>query len=186
MSVLRNACLSIVAVVVFASTCFADAGTMELSRMVKFSDLIVVGRVLNAKVNGKPVAELEIIQTLKGDSSRKRVRFFAAPIWVCDVSAAEENETGLFFLRRYFTDDPAERALPQNEPDGVPVFFITHSGRGRMIFKNIDGEDFVYAHRHGEVKFPNSLRFAHHPKPEDLDLGLVRLADVLAYIRKRV
>jgi hypothetical protein len=53
-----------------------------------------------------------------------------------------------------------------------------------MIFQRADGEEFVYAHRRGEVKFPGSLRFARRPNPEDRDLGLVRLSDVLSYIRK--
>jgi hypothetical protein len=154
--------------------------------MIKSSDLIVVGRVVNAKVNDKAIAELTITQTLKGDSSLRQVLFFAAPVWACDVSAAEENETGLFFLRRNFTNSPSEKALPQSELEGVPIFFITHSGRGRMIFQHIDNEDFVYAQKRGEVKFPNSLHFARYPDLEDRDLGLIRLADVLSYIRKRV
>jgi hypothetical protein len=185
MRTIRNLFLAHVAVIAFASTCFAEAGTMSLPEMIKSSDLIVTGRVVNAKVGGKSIAELEISRTLKGNPSLKRVRFVAAPIWACDVSAAEEDETGLFFLRRNFTDDPSERALPQSESDGVPLFFITHSGRGRMIFRHLDGEDFVYAHKRGEVKFPDSLRFARYPKPEDRELGLVRLADILSYIKKR-
>ena len=47
--------------------------------------------------------------------------------------------------------------------DGVPVFSITHSGRGRMILRREDGEDFVYARKGGEVKLPGSLRFARRP-----------------------
>jgi hypothetical protein len=186
MRMVRNSCAALVAVVAFAATCFAEAGTMSLSEMIKSSDLIVTGRVVNAKVGGKSIAELEVTQTLKGNPSLRRVRFFAAPIWACDVSAAEENEAGLFFLRRNFDDDPSERALPQSESDGVPLFFITHSGRGRMKFQHIDSEDFVYAYKRGEVKFPDSLRFARYPKPEDRELGLVRLADVLSYIKKKV
>lgn len=185
MRTIRCLCLALASVIAFTATCFAEAGTMSLAEMIKSSDLIVTGRVVNAKVGGKSIAELEITQTLKGKPFLRRVRFVAAPIWACDVSATEENEAGLFFLRRNFTDDPSERALPQSESDGVPLFFITHSGRGRMIFQHIDGEDFVYAHKRGEVKFPDSLRFAQYPKPEDHDLGLVRLADVLSYIKKK-
>lgn len=186
MRVVRNFCLSLVALAAFASTCFAEAGTMSLGEMIKSSDLIVVGRVSEARVGGQAVAELGITQILKGDPALKRVRFVAGPVWACDVSAAEDNEAGLFFLRRSFTDDPSERALPQSQSGGLPLFFITHSGRGRMIFKNIDGEDFLYAHKRGEVKFPDSLRFARYPNPEDRALGLVRVSEVLSYIRKRV
>jgi hypothetical protein len=106
MRMMRSTCVALVAVIAFAATCFADAGTMSLSDMVKSSDLIVTGKVVNAKVGGKSIAELEVTQTFKGNPSLQRVRFFAAPIWACDVSAAEENEAGLFFLRRNFTDDP--------------------------------------------------------------------------------
>ena len=184
MRVVRNICLSLAAVALFAPTCLAEAGTMSLAEMVKSSDLIVVGRVVRAKVDGKSVAELEVNYTLKGDASLKHVRFYASPLWACDVSAAVEGETGLFFFRRSFTEDPSEKSLPQTLMDGVPVFLITHSGRGRMILVREDGGEFVYAHRRGEVQFPGSLRFARRPKPEDRDLGLVRLSDVLSYIRK--
>jgi hypothetical protein len=38
----------------------------------------------------------------------------------------------------------------------------------------------------GQVRFPGSLRYARYPKPEDRDLGLIKLGDVLSYIKKRV
>jgi hypothetical protein len=173
-------------VIAVATTCFADAGTIKLAEMVKYSDLIVVGKVVNARVNGKRIAELAVSRTLKGDPSLKRIRFYAGPSWACDVSEAVEGETGIFFLQRYLTEYPAEKSLPQTDSDGIRVFFLTHSGRGRLVIHHIDGEDFVYARRKGgDVKFPVNLRFARYPKPEDLDLGLIRATDLVAYVRSR-
>ena len=183
---IRSLSLACVVVIAVATTCFADAGTIKLSEMIKYSDLIVVGKVVKAGINGKRIAELAISRTLKGDPSLKIIRFAAGPSWACDVSDAVEGETGIFFLRRNFTDDPAEKALPHAESDGLPMFFITHSGRGRMVIHHIDGDDFVYARRKdGDVKFPASLRFARRPKPDDLDLGLVRATDLVTYVRSR-
>lgn len=186
MRIANSLCLSLVAVTLGATLSFADAGTMTLADMIKYSDCIVVGRVVNAKVDGKHVAELGVTQVLKGDRSLKRVRFYAAPLWVCDISRAEENETGLFFLRRNFIDDPTENALSRSDRDGEPIFFITHSGRGRIIFLHLDGQDFVHAFKAGEVKFPGSLRYARYPNAANRNLGLITLVDVLSYVRKRV
>jgi hypothetical protein len=134
-----------VAVIQLANIAFAEAGSMTLADMTKYSDFIAVGKVMNARVHGKRIAELEIIQTLKGDRSLKRIRFFAAPFWACDTSDAHENEIGLFFLTNDLFNDPKEKMSTYIDSDGLPVFFITHSGRGRMIFEHIDGQDYVYA-----------------------------------------
>jgi hypothetical protein len=186
MQLARKLCLGLLTVSMLAYLSFAEAGTMTLADMIKYSDCIVIGKVVNASVNGKHIAELEVTQVLKGDLAWKRVRFYAAPIWACDISGAKEDETGLFFFSNDLFYDPKEKASLQKDNDGVPMFFITHSGRGRMIFEHIEGVDYVYAHKEGEVKFPNRLRYARYPKAEDRDLGLIKLADVLAYIKKRV
>jgi hypothetical protein len=186
MRIARNLFLSLAAVVLLANIAFAEAGTMTLADMIKYSDLIVVGKVVDARVQGKRVAELEVTRVLKGDPSLKRVRFYAAPIWACDISAAEQNEVGLFFLTNDLLNDPKEKHPPYRDSEGVAVFFITHSGRGRMIFEHIDGDDYVYAYKGGEVKFPGSLRRARYPTPENRHFGLIRLDEVLSFIRKRV
>jgi hypothetical protein len=186
MRLLTTLCLSFVVVVVCSTTCSADAGTMTLAEMIKYSDLVIVGKVVNVTVNGKRIADVAVTQTLKGDRSLTRIRFYAFPIWTCDVSAAEQNETGIFFLRSHFTDDSAEKTAPQDKLDGIPVFFLTHSGRGRLIFQHVDGDDFVYANKRGDVKFPGSLHFARRPKSDNPDLGLIKVADVIAYVRSRV
>jgi hypothetical protein len=185
MRLLTNLCLCCFVVLMLSTVCLADAGTMKLADMIKYSDLVIVGKVVNARVDGKRIAEVAVTQTLKGDRSLTRVRFYAFPIWVCDVSDAEQNETGIFFLRRNFTDDPAEKSLPQGKSDGSPIFFIAHSGRGRLIFQHLDGGDFVYANKHGDVIFPGTLHFARYPKPDDRDVGLVKVADLIAYVRSR-
>ena len=67
MRIARNLCLPFVIAVAFVIPCFADAGTMTLAEMIKSSDLIVIGKVVNANVNGKHIAELEVTHTLKGN-----------------------------------------------------------------------------------------------------------------------
>jgi hypothetical protein len=187
MRIATNLLLLLSAIILLANISFAEAGTMSLADMIKYSDFIAVGKVVNARVHGKRIAELEVTQVLKGDRSLKRVRFYAAPSWACDISAAEQDEVGLFFLTNDLPPQLSkEKHSPYRDSEGVPVFFITHSGRGRMIFKHLDGDDYVYAYNGGEVKFPGSLRYARYPTPENRLLGLIRLGDVLSFIRKRV
>ena len=50
------------------------------------------------------------------------------------------------------------------------------------MFEKLDGEDYVYAYKGGEVRFPGSLRYARYPKEEDRKLGLIALNDVLSCI----
>ena len=186
MHIARNLCLSLLATIILASTSFAEAGTMTLGELIKFSDCIVIGRVVNARVDGKRIAELEVTQVLKGDPSWKRVRFYAFPFWACDISDARENERGLFFLTSDPVGDPKEKVPVEKDSDGIAIFFITHSGRGRMIFERTEGQDYVYAYKGGEVKFPGSLKYARYPRADDRKLGLIRADDVLSYIRKRL
>ena len=186
MRIAKVLCFSLVISIIFPGFSSAEVGPMSLAEMIKYSDCIVVGKIVRTKINRKNIAEIAVSQNLKGDSSLRRVRFSSAPLWACDVSAAVENEQGLFFLQKDPFGDPALRALPPGEHDGVPLFFLAHSGRGRIIIQNLDGEDYVYAHKKSDLRFPTSLHYARYPKPEDSELGLIRLSDVVAYVSKRV
>ena len=140
MRIAKGLCFSFVVSIIFPGISSASVGTMSLADMIKYSDCIVVGRVVRTKINGKNIAEIAVSQNLKGDSSLRRVRFSSAPLWACDVSAAEENEQGLFFLQKDPMGDPALRALPPGESDGVPLFFLAHSGRGRIIIQHLEAK----------------------------------------------
>jgi hypothetical protein len=44
----------------------------------------------------------------------------------------------------------------------------------------------LYVHKEGDVIFPSSIKIMKRPDPQDPDLGLVLLEDVLSFIEKRV
>ena len=180
-------------VLVFASPCFADAGTMKLEDMIVRSQFIVQGKVSNVKVvDGKKLAELEVVRTLKGDPGVKKLFYWACPTWVCDVSGATLNEEGIYFLFDLSKEVPEnkfytrflKRAYPFTK--GATIYMLQHSGRGRLRTKYIDGAGYLYVHKFSDVVFPASIEIARRPEPKDPDLGMVRLEDVLSFITNEV
>jgi len=123
MRLLTTLCLSFVVVVVCSTTCFADAGTMTLAEMIKYSDLVIVGKVVNVTVNGKHIADVAVTQTLKGDRSLTRIRFYAFPIWTCDVSAANKTRPAFSFYEVTSPTIPRKKPRPRTNWMGYQSFF---------------------------------------------------------------
>lgn len=171
-----------------AANSFAGVRPMKLEELTQRSDYIVVGKVTKTLIiDGQKIAELHVIRTLKGDPAVRRLYFSASPSWACDVSAASVNETGLFFLESGDIPDPDEedlRSIKKVEKftGGAPFFYISFSGRGRKVFKRVGEKEYVYVWRRGELIYPVSLEFALRPDPQDADLGLVHVDDLLALI----
>ena len=82
-----------------ASPAIAKVASVSLPELVQLSDQVVIGRVLRLhRVSGLQIAEVEVVETLKGDSRVSRVFFLAQPTWICDITEAEPEETALLFL----------------------------------------------------------------------------------------
>ena len=90
------------------------------------------------KVVGIRVAIATVLDTYKGRVSGEKVAFVAQPTWICDVSSASKGESVLLYLY------PAEPKPPRSEildvtgalnhlkQLGRPLFYVSHSGRGRF------------------------------------------------------
>src|SRR5438876_11409873 len=78
----------------------AKVGPMDFSTLVRVSDAIVLGRVVDvSKVKGVKIAQVKVLETYKG---RKVDELFllAQATWTCDISEAVKGETALWFLRQ--------------------------------------------------------------------------------------
>ena len=179
----------VVLVVSSAVACSAEVGPMPLDEMTQRSWYIVLARVSRvAVVDDVKLAELEVSCVLKGDANVAHLYYWASPGLACDVSDAEAGEEGLYFLWYPDSDVPRskehlsflERA--HSFTQGERVYLLEHWGRGRLLPEVVDGESFLYAHKHGEVMFPTTLEIIDSPDPTEPDLGLVRLYDVLSFI----
>ena len=188
---LKRIALLTIAILTFATPCFADAGSMTLEDMVRRSKYIVLGKVSKVKmVDGVKLAELEVLRTLKGDPGSK-LYYWASPTWMCDISNATLNEEGIFFL----WDPEVKNASTQHLrflrrahsfTQGATIHLLQHSGRGRVRPRYMDGVGYLYVHKYSDVIFPSSIEIVGRPEPKDPDLGIVRLDDVLAFITHQV
>ena len=184
----KRIALLIIALFIFATPCFADAGSMTLEDMVQRSKYIVLGKVSKVKiVDDVKLAELEVLRTLKGDPSSNKLYYWASPTWMCDVSDATLNETAIYFLWDPEVSNANKhhlRFLRRAHPftQGAPIYLLQHSGRGRLRPRYMDGAGYLYVHKYSDVIFPSSIEIVRRPEPKDPDLGMVRLDDVLAFI----
>jgi hypothetical protein len=166
---------------------------MKLKDMARRSAFIVMGRISRIElVDGVKLAEIEVVRTLKGNPGVTRLYYWASPTWLCDVSDGEVGEEGLYFLwnldKHLSKLNQAHRQFlkkARNFTQGATIHLLEHSGRGRFKPKYIDGEGYLYVHKHGDVIFPSSIKVVQRPDPKNTNLGLVRLEDVFSYIAKQ-
>jgi hypothetical protein len=164
----------------------ASVAPTTLAELSKRAKLIAVGRVLAIhEPVGSRVAEVEILQVVKGPLDASRVFVFAQPTWTCDIADAKDGETALFFL----ADDTALkesrrfwRALNRIRGE-APLFTIEWSGRGRMPIRVLDGAEFVTLWT-ADVQLPPDLSTVDGPEPEFAAfIRSLRLQDLLTAVR---
>lgn len=119
---------------------FARVATLSTGELTKLSDVIVLAKVNRIFERGNVrVASAGILTRFKGKTQMQTVEFVACQTWTCDTSDAVLGETVLLFL------DPAniKRGVTMNGQDiakasamaskqGITLFELTHSGRGRV------------------------------------------------------
>ncbi|HEU4386568.1 MAG TPA: hypothetical protein VFV34_02140, partial [Blastocatellia bacterium] len=154
--------------------------------LIKNSDCIAEGKVIGiSDVGGVRIAELEVSRIHKGNRSIKRLHFWASKTWACDISYAEQNESGLYFLtmlnRRESDGGHPEFAQELNAvlaDEGL--YSITWSGYGRLI-------------RHGNgrlqasdsVRFPRSVSVTYIRNGDYSSIALVDARDVFWVVHTR-
>jgi hypothetical protein len=154
-----------IALFIGAFCCASIQGKVQapkLKDLIKNSDFIAEGKVTKVSVvRGVRIARLDVARVHKGSPTIKRLYLWASPTWVCDVSDAELDESGLYFLslvtEKQFTSANAEFG---HELDGVlqgdRLYRISWSGYGRLINKSdgmLQASDYVRFPRTVAVKY---------------------------------
>ena len=115
----------------------------DLAQQAEFIGIVRVDKVsLGIPLLRRPRATATILESWKGQGSG-RVRFVAAPTWICDISDAKRDEEAVVFVR-----------------DGS----LLHAGRGKMPVFTRDGRRL--AAFWDEVMFPKDVITEEGPEPE--------------------
>lgn len=188
-----------------------------LRNLAASADLIVVGRVTNIiAVQGVPVAEVEVAETLKG-RPHKRIYYLAQSTWTCDITSAKVGETTLFFFKRYrFDPHPSTMAYVSAERPGVywirngtitgfdykeppgfreeitkvvgsSAFMTVHwAGRGQMPIREVRGIKYVMIWT-GDVALPPGVETIAGPEPQYSGfIRSVQLSTMVELIRSQL
>ena len=146
----------------------------KLLNMIASSDCIVLGKVVAiSRSRDAQIAEVEVERVLKGDRTIKRLYFWATPTWACDISYAEQNESGLYLLVRV-------KAFLANEMPKSPLYSITSSGYGRFVDKGrgrFEAPDLV--------RFPKNVAVRYVSKAQYVSAALVSRESILRLISTR-
>ena len=165
---------------------------VSLAELVQLSDQVVVGKVLRVhQVSGLRVAEVEVVETLKGQTPVPHLFFLAQPTWICDVTEAEAGETALLFLEA--SDGVLElQNMPPGDGEfrkaprgfrrqldrlrrGSPFFVVAQAGRGHMAVRSLEGQDVATIWT-DDVRLPAAISTFPGPEPEHSFIRSVPLA----------
>jgi hypothetical protein len=186
----KRVSLILILILISVNFCFANVIPIKLEEMIKKSDYIIVGKVTKVElIKGEKYAEVQVFETLKGNPNVSQIYYSASPSWICDSTNAEIGETALYFLRTSLAKGESVSKLPKRLAallQGEPLYGIEHSGRGRMIPQNIEGQNYLFAVRDNDadVIFPENIEIARRVYPNNPNMGYARLVDVLSFIKR--
>lgn len=189
---LKKILLTIMVICTFAMSCFAKVMPLKLEKLIQYSDYIVIGKVTKVySIEKEEIAELEISRVVKGKTSLTYLFFYASKTWTCDVSNAEDGESGIYFLQQsYKPKNPSKDQLDFLQKinpitQGAPLFFITHSGYGRMVSKPFEEKEYVQS-LYDMVLFPSTINVLRHSESEFpyKDFALITIDDVVNFVEK--
>jgi len=144
----KTYCLVVLLLVLcFQNDARGRVASISFDSLVDKADILVVAKVLRVSgVDGHQVAYARVVELWKGKVEAQEIRFLAEGTWTCDTSSATEGEEALLFLVK--PDAVSALPFPGRQKlvtftDDHDVFFIAHSGRGRLpIFKS-QGQKWV-------------------------------------------
>jgi hypothetical protein len=140
--------------------CWASVGSVSVAELARQADCIALARVDGVRtVDGLKVAKVSPQKVWKGNLKSGSVYLVAEPMWTCDTSTAKPGETVLLFMRRA-KGPVVERRFWRKPPARVrlsPLFFIAHSGRGRMPLRVVGGKTYVTLWT-GDVTLPSHIK----------------------------
>ena len=181
----RKIAISSVSIALFigASCCASVYGRVQapkLSDLIKNSDFIAEGKVAKVSdVRGVRIARLEVARVHKGSSTIDSVYLWTSPTWVCDISGADLNETGLYFLSlvtaRQFNSENAELGHElESVLQGERLYSISWAGYGRFIKRGdgrLEASDYV--------RFPRTVAVRYLRTGDYSSVALVDLRDIV-------
>ncbi|BBO24375.1 MAG: hypothetical protein AMXMBFR19_09360 [Chthonomonadaceae bacterium] len=149
----------------------AKVATISLNALAKLSDLILVAEVERVELRaGVRVARIKTIQFVKG-SAECPIAFVAERTWTCDLSTAIAGERVLLYLSsigkvkgRTMNGQDLGAAQAACKKDGIQLYTLTHSGRGRIPLSLNKGQ-WVAGVTPGEGRGPGLNANLYVPKP---------------------
>jgi hypothetical protein len=187
-----NVLAALLAVMALSSFSFARIGPIDFASLVRGSDLIVLGEVLDiTTIKGVKFARINVLETYKGTKVHE-LFVLAQPTWVCDISDANKDERALFFLYPY-TDTregldklSSFRSVSRKDLEqaglGTSIFSIADAGRGRMPLRTIKGQEYATIWV-WDVLLPANVHTVPGPRPQYRFIRSARLIDILELTR---
>lgn len=119
--------------------CLSYVIEITLTKMIKISDYIILGKVRNIVTIGKTrYAVIDVVRTLRAKSRVGRLLYrLYDGFFACDITTAIKGETALFFVK---DSDNSDQKPPG---DGKRIVSDIWSGRGRMPVSTVKGREFV-------------------------------------------
>lgn len=126
-----------------ALTCLTSVSAKKVApitvnQLYQMSPVIVRAQVFSiAKASGVRIATAKVLDTFKGQAG-VTVSFVAQKTWTCDVSNAKTGEEVLLYLIPAKPESDVRDmvdvsdAVKRFNEQGKPLFYIGHSGRGRL------------------------------------------------------
>ena len=143
-----------------APPCQAKVGIIPLSDLSRGSDLILIAKITNVETSqGIKIASIKLLHTIKGEPPPS-LGIVAQSTWTCDTSDAYPGEKTLLFLDRVPNNVVrlrGNRDVPDIRVAGAPLYYIAHSGRGRMLIEKINGIEYAGVQEDG-IRLPSGLR----------------------------
>ncbi len=142
------------------SLAYSKVATIDLGRLARLSNLIVVAEVIAIQeVGGVKVASVKTISLVKGVAECP-IAFVAEPTWACDTSAAVVGERVLLYLspvpqlkKRTMNGQDLTAAASACKLNGVILYVLSHSGHGRIPLK-LSGSKWIANVRQGPGTAP--------------------------------
>lgn len=166
----------------------AKVPSVSVAELARQADCIALARVDGVRtIDGLKVAKVALRKVWKGSFRGGNVYIVAEPRWTCDTGTAMPGETVLLFLQRA-KHPVVDRGFWRKPPVHVrlsPLFFIAHSGRGRMPLRVVGGKTYVTLWT-SDVTLPSHVKTIAGPGARHADfIRSAQLTDVTQVVAQK-